>query len=173
MPTDIDSVSPKHHDHPVDVDAIDLLSADHRVVRGWFAQIEQARTASLAADRHRKHELIEQLCLELEIHTQIEEDIFYPAVKEAFNDQRDELVDHAYHEHAEAKEIIAKLRTLPPDDPRADELVGELRKAVEHHLDEEEGRLFTEARSRIDGMAVGRQLAQQKRALTEQLVGKC
>lgn len=170
---DINSTSPRHAEHPVDVDAIDLLTADHRLVRGWFAQIDQARQASLAADRHRKGELIEQLCTELEIHTRIEEEIFYPAVRAAFQESEDEMIDHAIHEHQEAKDIMQKLRGLPAEDPRADELVDALRKAVEHHLHEEEERMFTEARSRIDGMAVGRQLAQQKRALSEQMIGKC
>lgn len=165
---------PRHHgSSPVDVDAIDLLSNDHRLVREYFQHIEAVSQTSTAADRHRKPDLIRQLCDELDIHTRIEEEIFYPAVRAAFKESNDALVEHAYHEHGQAKQLIHELRRMEPDDPRVDEVLGQLRKTVEHHVREEEERMFTLARSQIDAMAVGRQLRQQKQSLQEQMFGRC
>ena len=166
---------PRHHGSAlVDVDAFDLLSDDHRLVREYFQHIETISQTATAADRHRKPDLIKQLCDELDIHAQIEEEIFYPAVRAAFKETDDALVDEAVHEHGEAKALIAELRALgPDDDARADELLARLREAVEHHVHEEEERMFTLARPQIDAMAVGRQLRQQKQSLQERMFGKC
>lgn len=165
---------PRHHGSgPVDVDAIDLLTDDHRLVREYFQHIESISNSSTAADRHRKPELIQQLCDELDIHTRIEEEIFYPAVRAAFKETDDAMVDEAEHEHAEAKTLIAELRAMGPDDARTDEVLARLREAIEHHVQEEEQEMFPQARAQLDGMTVGRQLRQQKRSLQEQMFGKC
>jgi iron-sulfur cluster repair protein YtfE (RIC family) len=158
-----------HEPAPVDVDAIDLLMDDHRLVREYFAHIDAAAHASIAADRHRKPDLIQQVCDEIETHSRIEREIFYPAVRAAFKESDDPLVDHAEHDHAEIDGLIAQLRGLDAkDESRADELLVQLRKAVEAHVHEEEEAMFTKARSQIDGMAIGRQLVQQKRAIAEE-----
>lgn len=165
---------PRHHGSgPTDVDAFDLLTDDHRLVREYFQHIESVSHTSTAADRHRKPDLIRQLCDELEIHTTIEEEIFYPAVRAAFKETDDSLVDHAEHEHAQAKALIAELRGMGPDDARADAVLRQLREAVEHHVRDEEERMFTLARPQVDGMALGRQLRLQKKSLQEQMFGKC
>lgn len=165
---------PRHHGNaPLDVDAIDLLTEDHRLVREYFQHIEMASNTSTAADRHRRPALVQQLCDELEIHDKIEREIFYPAVRAAFKESDDTMVEEAEREHDQVVRMIAELRRLPPEDGRVDALLAELRKAVEHHVHEEEERMFTLARSQIDGMAVGRQLRQQKRSLQEQMFGRC
>ena len=165
---------PRHHGSgPVDVDAFDLLTDDHRLVREYFQHIESVSHTATAADRHRRPDLIKQLCDELDIHTRIEEEIFYPAVRAAFKETDDSLVDHAEREHAQAKELIAQLRAMPADDARADEVLGRLRQAIEHHVREEEDRMFVLARPQVDGMALGRQLRMQKQSLQEQMFGKC
>ena len=94
-------------------------------------------------------------------------------MRAAFKESDDTLVDHAYHEHGEAKALIAELRGMGPDDGRIDEVLQQLKKAVEHHVHEEEERMFTLARPQIDAMAVGRQLRQQKQSLQERMFGKC
>ena len=158
-----------HEPAPVDVDAIDLLMDDHRLVREYFAHIDAAAHASNAADRHRKPDLIRQVCDEIEMHSRIERDIFYPAVRAAFKESDDVMVDDAERDHDEVDRLVAELRALrPEDESRADELLVQLRKAVEAHLHEEEESMFTKARAQIDAMAVGRQLAQQKRAIAEE-----
>jgi hemerythrin-like domain-containing protein len=157
----------------VDVSAFDMLTADHRLVHDYFDAIEKASQASLAADRHRKPDLIRQVCDELDVHMRVEEAVFYPALRVAFNDSDDKLVEHSEEEHAKARSLIERLRTPGNDDSAVDSLVQQLREAVEHHVHDEEERLFPFASPRVDGAALGRQMTQQKRAILEAMGQVC
>ncbi len=157
----------------VDVSAFDLLTADHRLVRDYFDAIEQASAATLAADRHRKPDLVKQVCDELDVHMRIEEDVLYPALRDAFSQSDDALVDHSVEEHAKARKLVEQLRAPGNDDAAVDALVRQLREAVEHHVHDEEERVFPRAAPRVDAAALGRQLRQQKRAILEAMGQVC
>lgn len=138
-------------------DALGLLIEDHERVRQLFEQFE-------GADRPGKRALAHQICQELKIHAQIEEEIFYPAARQALDDE--DLVDEAVEEHAEAKQLIARIEAAGADEAEVETTVLELREAIEHHVDEEEGEMFPQVRSTgVDLVALGGQLADRKRQL--------
>jgi hypothetical protein len=143
-------------------DAIALLKADHRQVEEWFEQFEKAR------DEQRKLKLATQICNALKAHTTIEEEIFYPAFFDATEDR--ELHHEAIVEHAGAKQLIAEIEGMEPDDDYYDAKVKVLSEMIKHHVKEEEqpGGMFAEARkSEMDLTALGEQLASRKAELEE------
>lgn len=146
-------------------DATLLLEVEHREVEGYFAAY------AAESDDRRKLRLIERICLDLEAHTRMEEEIFYPAAREATGD--DELLDHAREEHAEAKEMLESLRAAVRRGEAPDELVGKLRRAIEEHVEEEEGKLFPELRaSDLDLYRLGRRMAAHRPEVYGALTGK-
>jgi hypothetical protein len=111
-----------------------------------------------------KSTLVARICRELIVHTGIEEEIFYPAVRTAIED--DELMDEALVEHAGAKVLIAQLQTADPDDDLYDARVTVLGEQISHHVDEEEGSLFPQAKaSGIDLVSLGAALLTRKTEL--------
>jgi Hemerythrin HHE cation binding domain len=142
-------------------DAITLLKADHRKVEGLFEKYESARG--------RKAEIAHQICLELAIHTIIEEEIFYPACREAGVES--DMMDEANVEHDSAKVLIGELENGSPDDEFYDAKVKVLSEEIKHHVKEEEqrGGIFTEARKvDLDMEALGGQMAARKKELMAQ-----
>ena len=145
-------------------DAIALLKQDHREVEELFAKFEKA------SGNERKRALAEEICLELSVHAQIEEEIFYPACEGKVDE---ELLKESYVEHDGAKVLIAEIIAGgPKEDEYFDAKVKVLQEEIEHHVEEEEKRLeglFAQARkAEIDLDALGEQLAQRKAELTEQ-----
>lgn len=139
-------------------DAIKLLKDDHREVEGWFKDYEKLE------DEGEKQALVERICQALTVHARIEEEIFYPAAREAIED--DDLLDEAEVEHASAKQLIAELQAMSPDDRLYDAKVKVLGEYVQHHVEEEEGEMFAEARDAdLDLKALGAQLAERKAEL--------
>jgi hemerythrin superfamily protein len=146
-----------------DSDAIALLKADHRQVEEWFEEFEKAE------DDAEREMLATQICDALTVHTQIEEEIFYPAFVEATGDE--ELYQEAQVEHDGAKKLIAEIEMATPDDEDYKAKVKVLSEMIEHHVKEEEqpGGMFAEARkSEMDLEALGQQLAQRKAELEGQ-----
>jgi hemerythrin superfamily protein len=145
-------------------DAIALLKADHRTVEGLFADYEKARTAD------RRRTLAQQICLELTVHTKIEEDIFYPACREDGVDE--DLMDEAYVEHDGAKVLVREIETGGPDDDYYDAKVKVLSEMIKHHVKEEEkkqGNMFAKAKKAgVNVTQLGERMAEEKRALTAQ-----
>ena len=142
-------------------DAIQLLRADHRKVQDLFDQFEKARGDD------RKAELAQEICTELKVHAQIEEEIFYPAAREALKEQ--DLIDEAAVEHASAKELIAQIEQAHTGDELFDAKVTVLGEYIKHHVKEEENELFPKIRkSGLDLEEVGAQLAQRKVELTRE-----
>ncbi|HEY1149273.1 MAG TPA: hemerythrin domain-containing protein [Pseudoduganella sp.] len=121
-------------------DAVALLTADHDKVKQLFREYEKCD----ANHKGMKADIAHQICLELTIHTNIEEEIFYPAVRAETQDEQ--LVDEALEEHAEAKEMVERLRSMRAEDAGMDQLVSELRAAIEHHVTEEETEMFPKMR---------------------------
>src|SRR5690242_3577290 len=101
-------------------DAIATLIADHRKVKELFKQFATLKDKDDAEDE--KSSLVAQICTELTIHTTIEEEIFYPAVREQIDDE--DLMDEALVEHAGAKDLIAQLEEMSPDDRSEERRVG-------------------------------------------------
>jgi len=124
-------------------DAIAMLEADHRKVEELFEEFEDAEKPA------ERQETAEQICHELEIHAQLEEEIFYPAVAKQADDAA-KLVEEAREEHQKVKELIAQLRRMKnPEGDSFDEKMQELKECVEHHVEEEEGELFPQAKSEL------------------------
>jgi len=142
-------------------DAIALLKADHRAVEKLFSQYQKAKAAS------RKEELASQICLELMVHTKIEEDIFYPACQDDGVDE--DLMNEAYVEHDGAKVLVAEIEAGKPDDQYFDAKVKVLSEMIKHHVKEEEkkqGNMFAKAKKAgVDTKALGEQMAEEKKAL--------
>ena len=143
------------------MDAIALLKQDHRTVEELFADFEKA------SGEGRKQKLAEQICLELSVHAQIEEEIFYPACE---GKVEEELLKEAYVEHDGAKLLIAEIMAGGPSDEFYDSKVKVLQEQIEHHVEEEEKRLeglFSQARKAgLDMDVLGEELAARKQQLT-------
>jgi hemerythrin superfamily protein len=145
-------------------DAIELLTADHEAVKQLFTQFEE-----LTEDEdEQKAALVARICGELTVHAQVEEELFYPAMREAIDD--DDMMDEADIEHASARELIAQLGDLEPGDDHYDARVTVLREYVEHHVKEEEGEMFPRARKAdLDLAGLGQDIAARKEELKAEL----
>jgi hemerythrin superfamily protein len=143
-------------------DAIALLKADHKEVAEMLEKFEAARST--------KEKLAQQICMSLTIHAQIEEEIFYPAAREALGDEGEDLLNEAEVEHSSLKELIDQIEGSSPDDELFDARVKVLGEYVKHHVKEEEGELFPKLRkSDMDLVEVGEQLAARKKELMSQM----
>jgi len=141
-------------------DAIALLRADHQMVQGLFDQFEKTRSED------RKAALAEQICNELTIHAQIEEEIFYPAAREAIRDE--DLLDEAKVEHDSAKTLIEQIQGEGPQGELFEAKVKVLGEYVKHHVKEEQNELFAQVRkTKLDLKELGERLQQRKTELME------
>ncbi len=139
-------------------DAVALLGADHRKVEGFFAKSE------VASDDGVKQVLAMQICLELTIHTKIEEDVFYPACEGSV---AEDLLKEAYVEHDGAKVLIAEIEADGPHDEFYDAKVRVLLEQIEHHVKEEEQRIAQARRAGLDMDALGGKMVAEKQLLME------
>jgi hemerythrin-like domain-containing protein len=106
-----------------------------------------------------------QICEELTVHAQIEEEIFYPAAREAISD--DDMLNEAEVEHATAKDLIAQIQEMSGDDEMYDAKVKVLSEYINHHVEEEEGEMFPKAKkAKMDLEGLGVQLLERKEELT-------
>ena len=140
------------------MDATRLLEQDHREVEGLFDQFDDAR-----GDTERKGEIAKQIIRELSIHAAIEEEVFYPAVREATGD--DGLVEHSIEEHQEVKELLADLEKMDPSDPGFHPKMQKVIADVKEHVEEEEGEMFPKFREAISTVQleeIGRKLEDAK-----------
>jgi hypothetical protein len=146
--------------------AVTALKKDHREVEGWFDEYEQ-----LEADAE-KLALFNKIALALKVHTQIEEEIFYP---EERGDIEDDMLDEAYVEHAAAKKLIAEIEAMKPGDEYYDAKVKVLGEYIKHHVKEEEqpGGLFSQAKRGDEDLdEMGQRLQARKEELMVQLGGR-
>lgn len=136
-------------------DAITLLRADHKNVSDLFSQFEKARANT------RKAKLVEEICKELTVHAQVEEEIFYPAFRAATRDK--ELVPEATVEHQSMKDLIAQVQGVAPDGEMYDAKVKVLGEYVKHHVKEEQNEMFAKAKSSKMAMdELGEKIRQRK-----------
>ncbi|MDF3034734.1 MAG: hemerythrin [Paucimonas sp.] len=146
-------------------DAVALLAADHERVKAAFKEFEELGDRAYAT----KKKLADMICDELEIHALLEEEVFYPAVRKEAKKEGDELVDEAVVEHQSAKELIAQIRMMSPEDDLFDAKVKVLGEQIEHHVKEEEEEMFPEAEEAgIDLEELGQEMAARKESLQSQ-----
>ena len=143
-------------------DALALLTRDHDEVKRMFKEYEGLKDRSSAA----RQALAAQICNALTVHTQVEEELFYPAVRDALDD--DDLMDEADVEHEAAKNLIAEIEEMNPDESHYDAKVKVLGEEIEHHVKEEEEKMFPKVRkTRLDLRALGVEMAERKAELEE------
>jgi hemerythrin-like domain-containing protein len=148
-------------------DAVSLLSADHAEVKQMFETYRQLVDEN--ADDEQRGELARKICSMLTVHAEIEEEIFYPAMRDNVDDEL--TLDEAEVEHASAKELIEQLEGMDPGDALYDAKVIVLGEYVDHHVQEEENELFPQAeKAGIDLDELGAELASRKRELMATLV---
>ena len=146
-------------------DAFALLSADHKRVKALFKEFESLKEDGTD---DQKADLVETICNELTVHAQIEEEIFYPALRDAIGDE--DLMDEADVEHASAKQLIAQLEQLQVGGDHFDATVTVLGEYIDHHVKEEEGEMFSKARKAdVDSAALGEEMTVRKAELKEEL----
>jgi hypothetical protein len=145
--------------------AVRLLKADHREVEGWFDDYEQLD------DDGEKLALFKQIATALKVHTQIEEEIFYP---EERGEVEDDLLDEAYVEHQGAKDLIAQIEAMTPADEFYDAKVKVLGEYIKHHVKEEEqpGGIFSQAKKGDEDLdAMGERIKARKEELMAKMGG--
>jgi len=143
-------------------DATALLERDHADVKKLFKQYEKLADAD--ADGQDRQALAEQICAMLTVHATIEEEIFYPAARAA--GVEDALMDEADVEHAAAKDLIAQIRAMSPDEDHYDAKVKVLGEQIEHHVEEEQEKMFPKCREAgMDMAELGKALAARKAEL--------
>lgn len=154
----------------VDKDACELLDADHLAVKHLFVEYARLAYAPDAGANGDRRAIATAICDQLTVHAQIEEEIFYPALREAVKGVAD-VVAEAEEEHQQAKLLIAQVREMGGADTTMDQLVADLARAVEDHVKEERDELFRKARSAsgLDLDALGMQLKQRQLQLTQEM----
>jgi hemerythrin-like domain-containing protein len=140
--------------------ATDLLKKQHKSVKALFKQVEDTE------DGRRRRQLMDEIANELKMHTQMEEEIFYPAVREIGSSKAEEMVDESYEEHHVVDLVLAELPNVDPEDERFAAKMTVLSELVEHHADEEEDEMFPMAEKKL-----GKERLQQLGEQMEQMAG--
>jgi hemerythrin superfamily protein len=143
------------------MDAITLLKQDHREVEGLFKRFERAGDRGTAT----KRQVVEQLIKALAVHAAIEEQLFYPAAREAVEGAEDTLLE-SLEEHHIVKWVLSELDGMEPDAERFDAKVTVLVESVRHHVEEEESELFPQVRQAMGRKALaelGDRMAEAKK----------
>lgn len=141
-------------------DAVAILTADHKRVKKLFKTFDKMKEEGAATD---KQALAKQICDELTLHADVEEQIFYPAVRRALD--QDDLLDEAEVEHASAKDLIAQIQNGNPADPLWCAKVTVLGEYIDHHVQEEENEMFPKTRkAKMDLESLGKEIAAMKQS---------
>ena len=146
------------------MNAVQLLKDDHKKFRAMFEQYEQAK------DEGKKRQLFQQASTELDAHSKVEEEIFYPAMRQkAGGGEEQKMVEEAYQEHAQAKQLIQQLRGMQATDPQFRTVMQQLQQDVEHHVEEEETEMLPRAEQELSDQLD--RLGQEMQARKQQLMG--
>jgi hemerythrin-like domain-containing protein len=144
-------------------DAAAMLKEDHEKVKTLFEEFEGAD------DQNTKKNIVTTALMELEIHAALEEEIFYPALRQTDDDEEHEdKMDEALEEHHVAKTLIAELQDMAPGDERYDAKFKVLGESVKHHIEEEESELIPKAEKELDLEALGQEMMDRKEQLMEE-----
>lgn len=148
------------------MDPFTMLKQDHKKVKTLFKEYEDAGERAYK----KKQQIAEQIFHELEVHTTVEEEIFYPAIREkAGKKEPRKLVNESYEEHAVAKRLIEEMKALSAEDEKFDAKFMVLRENVEHHIKEEERELFPSSKDLLEGNED--ELAERMQERKEELQG--
>lgn len=146
---------------PTPEDAIEMLKLDHRKVEELFEEFENTQAKQM------KQQIAAKICLELRVHTQLEEELLYP---DAHHEIEHDLVDEAVVEHASAKDLIAQIEASSPDDHLYDAKMKVLKEYVKHHVEEEEKEMFPKLKGHgLDFHEMAEQMATRKEKLIKQM----
>lgn len=150
-------------------DACDLLDADHKAVKKMFKEYEELAGSRARGAPQKKMELARQICNELTVHAQIEEEIFYPALRDALKDT--DLLAEAEVEHQSAKDLIAQIEAMPEPDEMFDAKVKVLGEYIDHHVKEERNEIFVKARAsrKLDLVSMRETLETRKEELMSEM----
>lgn len=143
----------------------DMLRKDHKKVKGLFEEFEQAEDATT------KQGIVETALTELEVHSKLEEELIYPAIRAEVDD--DDLMDEALEEHHVVHGLLGELKKMKPSDERYDAKFTVLAENVRHHIKEEESEMFPKAEDcEIDWEALCSQVMKRKEQLTAKKASK-
>jgi len=143
------------------IDAVELLTQQHREVKEMFDRFENMTDRAKVS----KKKLADEICNALIMHTTIEEEIFYPATREA-SEETEDMVDEAVVEHASAKDLIAQIMEMDPGDDLYDAKVKVLGELVEHHVKEEEEEMFPKTKElKLDMQALGQEMKSRQQEI--------
>jgi len=146
--------------------ALELLMSDHRKVEDLFEQFEQEKDS----DEGTRREIAQQICAELTIHAQVEEELFYPWLREQLEDDDMEMVEEAQVEHNTAKDLIAQIEGATDIDEVYNAKVKVLSEYIKHHVQEEENEIFPEVRDQQDELdELGQEITARKGELMEEM----
>ena len=150
-------------------DACDLLDADHKAVKKMFKEYEELAGSRARSATQKKMELARQICHELTVHAQIEEEIFYPALRDALKDT--DTLAEAEVEHQSAKDLIAQIEAMPEPDEMFDAKVKVLGEYIDHHVKEERNEIFVKARAnrKLDLVSMRETLEMRKEELMAEM----
>ena len=150
-------------------DACDLLDADHRAVKKMFKEYEELTGSRARSAAQRKLDLAHQICQELAVHAQIEEEVFYPALRDALKET--DLLNEAAVEHQTVKDLVAQIQGMAEADEMFDAKVKVLGEYVDHHVKEEKGEIFPKARAarKLDLVGMREQLEARKEELMSEM----
>ncbi len=143
-------------------DALAVLEADHDKVKELFAQFDELGDGAPRG----KQDLVSKICHELTVHATIEETVFYPRVRRAGEQEKDEVLE-GIEEHQLIKELVGDLEGMTAEDESYDAKVKVLKEQVEHHVEEEEGEMFPHVRKAIkeeELIRLGEELVRAKQA---------
>jgi hemerythrin superfamily protein len=148
-----------------DADACTLLDNDHKAVKKMFKAYEELAHSKARDATQKKMELAHEICHELTVHATIEEEIFYPALREALKET--DVLAEAEVEHAGAKDLIAQIESMDSADEMFDAKVKVLGEYIDHHVKEERNQIFPKARAArgLDLVAMREELQARKDAL--------
>ena len=145
------------------MDPVEMLKEDHAEVKRLFEQFEEAE------EDQAKEQIVKTALQDLEIHTALEEEIVYPAVRDLDDDQEHQIkMDEALEEHNAAKRLIEELQSMNSGDERYDAKFLVLAEMVRHHIREEESEILPKAKEHPDLEGLGRQIAERKQELMEE-----
>ncbi len=145
-------------------DALAVLQTDHEKVKELFFQFDALGDGATKT----KQDLASKICRELTVHARIEEEVFYPRVRKAGEEEKDEVLE-GLEEHKLIKELVAELEGMTPEDESFDAKVKVLKEQVEHHVKEEEGEMFPRVRKAIkeaELIRLGGELTEAKRSVS-------
>jgi len=146
--------------------ALELLMSDHRKVEDLFEQFEQEKDS----DEGTRREIAQQICAELTIHAQVEEELFYPWLREQLEDDDMEMVEEAQVEHNTAKDLIAQIEGATDIDEVYNAKVKVLSEYIKHHVQEEENEIFPEVRDQQEELdELGQEMSARKGELMEEM----